>query len=364
VSWWGQPTIDDEESLRYPPAHVQSRRPSGIRLSQNKPALEVTDLKTVFDTQDGVVHAVNGVSFTLNEGEFLGVVGESGSGKSVTMMSLLKLIPMPPGRIDSGTVFFGGQDLLTLELDELRKVRGGQIGFIFQDPMTSLNPVLTVGRQITESLELHTDQTRREADAAAEDLLKLVGIPDAGQRLKSYPHELSGGMRQRVMIAIALACSPKVIIADEPTTALDVTIQAQIIEIVKELRERTGTAVIWITHDLGVVAGLADRVLVMYGGQIVEEARVRDLYARPAHPYTQGLLKSLPRLDQKGAELQSIEGQPLSLYAPPTSCSFAPRCKFAFDRCSEEAPVLEEIAPDHKVACWWNTETEEPRHAS
>ena len=328
----------------------------------NQRVLEVSDLTTEFDTYDGVVHAVNGVSFTLHEGEFLGVVGESGSGKSVTMMSMLKLIPMPPGKIVKGTAMFEGQDLLTLEIDELRKVRGGKIGFIFQDPMTSLNPVLTVGRQITESLRLHTGANSKEAAVRAIDLLDLVGIPDADRRLKSYPHELSGGMRQRVMIAIALACQPKVILADEPTTALDVTIQAQIIEIVKDLRSQLGTAVIWITHDLGVIAGLADRVLVMYGGQIVEEAGVHDLYAKPEHPYTQGLLKSLPRLDQKGQELISIEGQPPSLYAPPTGCSFEPRCPYAYDRCKTEVPVLELIGAERKVACWWDTTTGEPRY--
>ena len=331
-------------------------------MSQNQRVLEVSGLTTEFDTYDGVVHAVNGVSFTLHEGEFLGVVGESGSGKSVTMMSMLKLIPMPPGKIVSGSAIFEGQDLLTLEPDELRKVRGGKIGFIFQDPMTSLNPVLTVGRQITESVRLHTGATSKAASVRAAELLDLVGIPDAEARPKSYPHELSGGMRQRVMIAIALACEPKVILADEPTTALDVTIQAQIIEIVRDLRTKLGTAVIWITHDLGVIAGLVDRVLVMYGGQIVEEAGVHDLYANPEHPYTQGLLRSLPRLDQKGQELVSIEGQPPSLYGAPVGCSFAPRCPYAYERCRTEVPVLAEVAPEHKAACWWNTRTEEPRN--
>ncbi|MDH3500335.1 MAG: ABC transporter ATP-binding protein [Acidimicrobiia bacterium] len=330
-------------------------------MNRDQPVLEVSDLTTQFDTQDGVVHAVNGVSFTLNPGEFLGVVGESGSGKSVTMMSLLKLIPMPPGEIVAGKAVFQDKDLLALKPDELRQVRGGKIGFIFQDPMTSLNPVLTVGRQITESLKIHTMASAKAADARALELLNVVGIPDAKQRLQAYPHELSGGMRQRVMIAVALACSPQVIIADEPTTALDVTIQAQIIEIIKGLREQLGTAVIWITHDLGVIAGLADRVVVMYGGQIVEEAAVRELYGTPEHPYTQGLLHSLPRLDQKGQELVNIKGQPPSMYAPPTGCSFAPRCPYAFDRCIDDLPVLEEIARGHKVACWWDTNNERPR---
>jgi len=343
------------------PRDVESLARAGCLLNTNEPVLEVSGLSTEFHTPDGVVYAVNGVGFTLGEGEFLGVVGESGSGKSVTMMSLLRLIPAPPGQIVSGTVMFEQQDLLELDLDELRRVRGGKIGFIFQDPMTSLNPVLTIGRQITESVRLHTEATKKEADARATELLEMVGIPDAAQRLKSYPHELSGGMRQRVMIAIALACSPKVIIADEPTTALDVTVQAQIIEIVKDLSERLGTSVIWITHDLGVVAGLADRVVVMYGGQIVEEAMVNDLYARPEHPYTQGLLTSVPRLDQKGQELTSIKGQPPSLYEPLSSCPFEPRCPYAFDRCGREVPVLREVGPDHRVACWWDTTTGEPR---
>jgi len=330
-------------------------------LSATEPVLEVTDLTTRFTTPDGVVHAVNGVSFDLNAGEFLGVVGESGSGKSVTMMSLLRLIPMPPGEIVAGSAMFGGQDLLDIPGDKLRRVRGGEIGFIFQDPMTSLNPVLTVGRQISESLMLHTGITKKEASATSAELLTMVGIPDAIDRLNSYPHEMSGGMRQRVMIAIALACSPKVIIADEPTTALDVTVQAQIIEIVRGLREQLGTAVIWITHDLGVVAGLADRVLVMYGGRIVEEARVHDLYNAPEHPYTQGLLKSIPRLDQKGSELLSIKGQPPSLYQEPSHCSFAPRCPHVFERCENEIPHLTEVAPEHRVACWWDTAKGEPR---
>ncbi|MCP3991467.1 MAG: ABC transporter ATP-binding protein [Actinomycetia bacterium] len=339
-------------------AHARPQVSAGQPVRETQPVIEVSDLTTRFDTQDGVVHAVNGVSFELRPGEFLGVVGESGSGKSVTMMSLLKLIPMPPGEIVAGSATFEEQDLLSLDLAELRTVRGGKIGFIFQDPMTSLNPVLTIGRQITESIRLHTGATAKDANATATELLELVGIPDATERLKAYPHELSGGMRQRVMIAIALSCKPKVIIADEPTTALDVTIQAQIIEIVKDLREQLGTAVIWITHDLGVVAGLADRVIVMYGGQVVEEAQVRDLYQRPRHPYTQGLLKSIPRLDQKGHELVNIKGQPPSLSSAPTSCSFEPRCEHAHDRCGAELPTLRQIGPEHRVACWWDTENE------
>ena len=329
-------------------------------MTATEQVLAVSDLNTKFKTQDGVVHAVNGVSFDLHAGELLGVVGESGSGKSVTMMSLLKLIPMPPGEIVDGTAMFGDRDLLAIGERELRDVRGGEIGFIFQDPMTSLNPVLTIGRQIGESLVKHTGISRRETKEPAIKLLEMVGIPDPAQRLKAYPHELSGGMRQRVMIAMALACSPKVIIADEPTTALDVTIQAQIIEEIKELREELGTAVIWITHDLAVIAGLADRVMVMYGGRIVEEAPVGELYARPQHPYTLGLLKSLPRLDQKGQDLESIKGQPPTLVGEeePVGCAFAPRCEFAMDRCNTDTPVLLERRPGHRVACHWDVENE------
>ncbi len=330
-------------------------------MTQSQPVLEVKDLTTRFDTQDGVVHAVNGVSFDVNPGEFLGVVGESGSGKSVTMMSLLRLIPMPPGEIISGEARYDDQDLLQIDIEELRDIRGGKIGFIFQDPMTSLNPVLTVGYQIQESLRIHQELPTDLRQDRAVELLELVGIPSAKQRLKSFPHELSGGMRQRVMIAVALACSPKILIADEPTTALDVTIQAQIIELVKDLRERLGTAVIWITHDLGVVAGIADRVIVMYGGQIVEEAKVEDLYESPHHPYTIGLLGSIPRLDQKGSELISIAGAPPSLYSAPEACTFAPRCPWAFERCHQENPPLLQIGEGRRAACWWDIENERPR---
>ncbi len=331
-------------------------------MSEAQPVLQVTDLWTQFDTQDGMVHAVNGVSFALKKGEFLGVVGESGSGKSVTMMSLLRLIPMPPGEIVGGEAIFEERDLLTLDIKELQEVRGGKIGFIFQDPMTSLNPVLTIGHQIEESLKLHTNTPRKELDNRAAGLLELVGIADARQQLENYPHELSGGMRQRVMIAVALACDPQLLIADEPTTALDVTIQAQIIAIIRDLREKLGTALIWITHDLGVIAGLVDRVLVMYGGEIVEEALVGELYANPQHPYTRGLLDSLPRLDQKGQELVSIRGQPPSLYAKPTSCSFAPRCDYAYDLCRNQNPELTDMSDTHAVACWWDVDNDRPRY--
>ena len=332
--------------------------------TQVQTVLDVDDLRTRFHTQDGIVHAVNGVSFELRRSEFLGVVGESGSGKSVTMMSLLRLIPIPPGEIVSGEAIFDGDDLIAMDLDELRTVRGGKIGFIFQDPMTSLNPVLNVGYQIMESLRLHTDLDDHELKPRAIALLSLVGIPDPEARLRNYPHELSGGMRQRVMIAMALACDPQILIADEPTTALDVTIQAQIIEIIRDLQNKLGTAVIWITHDLGVVAGLADRVLVMYAGLIVEEAPVSELYANPQHPYTEGLLGSLPRLDQKGQDLVNIKGQPPNLYEAPDHCPFAPRCPYVYEKCWAENPPLLDVGPGRKSACWWDLDNDRPRYGN
>ena len=313
----------------------------------------VNNLQTIFHTQDGDVHAVNNVSFSLREGELLGIVGESGSGKSVTMMSLLKLLPMPPGKITGGKVMFDGKDLLTLNLDQLRDVRGGDIGFIFQDPMTSLNPVFTVGYQIMEPLRTHMKLSRAQARMRAAELLELVGIPSAADRLKDFPHQFSGGMRQRVMIAIALACDPKVLIADEPTTALDVTVQAQIIEIIKDLRKKIGMAIIWITHDLGVVAGIADRVAVMYGGQIVEYADVDDLYSSPRHPYTRALLQTLPTQDgAREKRLVSIPGQAPNLKGQLTSCPFAPRCSESIDKCIKQNPPLFEIGATQKSACW------------
>lgn len=316
--------------------------------------LEVHNLKTRFHTQDGTVHAVNGVSFDLKEGEMLGIVGESGCGKSVTVMSLLKLIPMPPGDIASGKALFQGRDLLAMHDDEIRWVRGHQIGFIFQDPMTSLNPVLTIGKQITEPLRIHLGLSKEEAKARAAELLELIGISQAASRLDDYPYQFSGGMRQRVMIAIALSCTPDILIADEPTTALDVTIQAQIIDLIQRLRKELGMAIAWITHDLGVVAGIADRVMVMYGGYIVERALVKELYENPKHPYTQGLLGSLPRLeDRTVGRLANIKGQPPSLLSEPQACPFAPRCKYVFDRCLEENPTILPISPTHEVACWW-----------
>ena len=261
--------------------------------------LDVQGLETTFKTPDGVVHAVNGVSFGLKEGETLGVVGESGCGKSVTMLSMLRLVPTPPGKIEAGKAFFFGQDLLQMSNEEIRHVRGAQISMVFQDPMTSLNPVLTIGRQLEEPLMLHVGMNKEQARDRSAELLAMVGIPNAKDRLSDYPHQYSGGMRQRVMIAMALSCSPQILIADEATTALDVTIQAQIMDLVKRLRDELGMAIIWITHDLGVVAGLAQRVMVMYGGFIIEESPVQELYSNPSHPYTIGLLGSLPRVDEK-----------------------------------------------------------------
>ncbi len=324
--------------------------------------LAVDDLKTVFHTQDGTVHAVNGVSFRLGAGELLAVVGESGSGKSVTMMSLLQLLPSPPADIVSGTAVFNGKDLITLGDQELREIRGGQIGFVFQDPMTSLNPVFTVGFQIIEPLREHLGLSAGKARKRAIELLELVGIPSPEKRLNDYPHQFSGGMRQRVMIAIALACDPKVLIADEPTTALDVTVQAQFLELIREFKHKLGMGIIWITHDLGVAAGIADRIIVMYGGLIVEHAAVRDLYERPLHPYTRALLQTLPRTDETGhGRLRSIAGQPPILAEFPAACPFGPRCAHRLDRCLEENPPLAAVADGHDVACWWDPETDAAR---
>lgn len=320
--------------------------------------LDVQGIETQFKTPEGVVHAVNGVSFGLKESETLGVVGESGCGKSVTMLSLMRLIPTPPGKITAGKAFYRGKDLLKMSNDEIRHVRGSQISMIFQDPMTSLNPVLTIGRQLTEPLKLHLGMNQEQAAARAVELLEMVGIPRAKDRLGDYPHQFSGGMRQRVMIAMALACNPQILIADEPTTALDVTIQAQIVDLVKRLRDELGMAIIWITHDLGVVAGLAHRVMVMYGGFVIEEAEVKDLYANPSHPYTVGLLGSLPRIDfDERQRLVSIDGLPPMLFQKPAVCPFAPRCKWVMERCWKENPALEEITPGHKVACWVDVKT-------
>ncbi len=324
--------------------------------------LEIKNLKTRFFTQDGVVHAVNGISLYLNEGETLGLVGESGCGKSVSMLSVLRLIPQPPGKIVGGEVWFEGKDLLKISEDEIRKIRGNKIAMIFQDPMTSLNPVLTIGQQLGEPLMLHMGMSKKEAREESIRLLKMVGIPEAEKRLDDYPHQFSGGMRQRVMIAMALACNPKILIADEPTTALDVTIQAQIIDLVKRLRDEIGMAIIWITHDLGIIAGLAQRVNVMYAGFIIETAPVKKLYGDPRHPYTMGLLRSVPRLDAPVKEkLTPIEGLPPDLISLPPGCPFAPRCEYVIDRCLEENPQLEPVDTDHSVACWVDVKTRKPR---
>ena len=324
--------------------------------------LDVQGLETQFKTPDGIVHAVNGVSFGLKEGETLGLVGESGCGKTVTMMSVLHLIASPPGKIVAGKAFFLGKDLLKMSPEEIRHVRGGQIAMVFQDPMTSLNPVITIGKQMEEPLMLHLGMNRNKARDRSIELLEKVGIPKVKDRLADYPHQFSGGMRQRVMIAMALSCNPQILIADEPTTALDVTIQAQIVELVKRLRDELGMTIVWITHDLGIIAGLAQRVIVMYGGYILDEAFVADLYAHPEHPYTIGLLGSLPRVDEKERHrLFSIEGLPPVLYAIPQACPFAPRCKWVMERCWKENPTLDSVSPDHRAACWVDTYSGRPR---
>jgi len=300
-----------------------------------------------------VVRAVDGISYQVEAGETVALVGESGCGKSVSALSIMRLIQTPPGRILRGQVLFQGRDLLTLSDEEMRRLRGKEIAMIFQEPMTSLNPVLTIGRQLTESLELHLGMSRADADRRAGELLRLVGIPDPERRLGQYPHQFSGGMRQRVMIAMALSCDPKLILADEPTTALDVTIQAQILELLKSLSQRFGVAMVIITHNLGVVARYADRVNVMYAGKIVEQASARELYGRPRHPYTLGLLRSVPRLDQpRKAKLDPIEGQPPDLVRLPPGCSFQSRCRYAIDRCATEVPPLLPAGTGHLSACW------------
>jgi oligopeptide transport system ATP-binding protein len=315
--------------------------------------LQVKDLRTEFHTQDGTVHAVNGVSFHVDEGETLGLVGESGCGKSVSMLSVMRLIPIPPGKIASGSVTFQGRDLLKVDDEEIRSVRGNKIAMVFQDPMTSLNPVLTINTQNSEALELHLGMTRDQSRKRTIELLKMVGIPEAEGRVDDYPHQFSGGMRQRVMIAMALSCSPQLLIADEPTTALDVTIQAQITDIVKRLKRELGMAIVWITHDLGVIAGLADRINVMYAGFIIETASNREIFANPLHPYTHGLLGSIPRLDEAHkAKLTPIEGLPPDLIEMPKGCPFYDRCGYRTERCANENPPLEMGAMRHEVACW------------
>jgi oligopeptide/dipeptide ABC transporter ATP-binding protein len=317
-----------------------------------EPLLRVEDLAVRFWTSRGTVHAVNGISFDIAPGETLGIVGESGCGKSVTSLALLGILPRA-GRVTAGSALFEGRDLVGLRDEELRKVRGRQIGMIFQDPMTSLNPVLTVGRQLREPIEEHFGLDKKAAQARAAELLDQVGIPGARQRLRDYPHQFSGGMRQRVMIAMALACEPKLLVADEPTTALDVTIQAQILELLKSLVAERNTALIMITHDLGVVAGMCERVNVMYAGTFVETGSAEQLFATPRHPYTLGLLQSVPRLDAgRRQKLTPIEGAPRDMLSPPTSCPFAPRCRFEVERSRAELPRLEEVEPGHAVACF------------
>jgi oligopeptide/dipeptide ABC transporter ATP-binding protein len=315
--------------------------------------LEIRDLHTAFFTSGGILKAVNGISYEVQEGETVAIVGESGCGKSVSALSILRLIPDPPGRIVGGSIRFQGQDLLALSDDGIRHVRGRQIGMVFQEPMTSLNPVLSIGLQLTETMESHLGMSRDEAAKKAVEYLRLVGIPEPEQRLRQYPHHLSGGMRQRVMIAMALCCEPKLIIADEPTTALDVTIQAQILELMKDLTKRLGVALIIITHNLGVVARYADRVNVMYAGKIIEQGKARDIYRTPLHPYTLGLLRSVPRLDlPRKDKLDPIEGQPPDLTRLPPGCAFVPRCRYKVDKCVQQLPPLMAVEPDHCSACW------------
>ena len=316
--------------------------------------LEIKGLKTHFKTDDGWLHAVDGVDITVERGETLGVVGESGCGKSVTAMTVLKLIAMPPGRIVAGQILWQGRDLVPLSSDQMRSIRAKEIAIVFQEPMTSLNPVYTVGEQIAEVLRLHEGLNRKDAMDRAAEMLKLVHIPTPERRVRDYPHQFSGGMRQRVMIAMALACKPKLLIADEPTTALDVTIQAQILDLLNELKARLGMSILLITHAMGVVAETAQRVVVMYAGQVIEEAPVAELFAHPRHPYTQGLIRSIPRIDTDAAKkvrLEAIAGVVPNLIAPPEGCRFAPRCKYARAACAEATPRLREVAAGHKVAC-------------
>ena len=317
------------------------------------PLLQVRDLRTSFFTDDGELKAVDGISYDIEEGETLGLVGESGCGKSVSALSLLRLIPSPPGKIIGGEVIFEGEDLLKVDEDEIRHVRGNKIAMVFQEPMTSLNPVLTIGRQLTEGLELHLDMDSSSATKRAVQLLEMVGIAEAETRIRDYPHQFSGGMRQRVMIAMALSCNPKLLLADEPTTALDVTIQAQVLEILARLSRELGTSIIIITHNLGVVARYAARFNAMYAGRIVDTATAKRLYANPQHPYTVGLLTSVPRLDQERKQkLQVIEGVPPDLINLPEGCAFYDRCTFRVDRCKAEAPPLMPVEDKHLAACW------------
>ena len=319
-----------------------------------RPLLEVKNLKTQFFTQDGIVRAVDDVSFYVMPGETLGVVGESGCGKSITGLSIMRLIPQPPGKIVQGEILLEGRNVLAMDDNQIRRIRGKDIAMIFQDPMTSLNPVLTINRQLSEALQLHLGMSKDQARTRAIELLNLVGIPNAEQRIDQYPHQFSGGMRQRVMIAMALSCNPKLIIADEPTTALDVTIQAQILDLMRTLQAERDTGVIMITHSMGVVAGMADRVQVMYAGHIVETSTTEEVFGNPRHPYTVGLMKSIPRLDATTKEkLEPIRGLPPDLIDLPDMCPFVPRCNYAREKCEQKNPPLLEVKPGHYSACWF-----------
>ena len=327
----------------------------------SRPTLQVSHLQTSFMTKAGEVKAVNDVSFSVHPGQVLGLVGEAGSGKTVTGFSIMGLLDHP-GRIIGGEIQFQGENLVGATKKRWQQLRGSQIAMVFQDPMMTLNPVLRIDTQMIEAIRAHESVSRKEARQRARDALGQVGIPSPDERLKAYPHQFSGGMRQRVMIAIALSCDPKVLIADEPTTALDVTIQAQILDLVKRLRKELGMAIVWVTHDLGVVASLADRVMVMYSGFIVERANVEQLYGEPKHPYTMALLATLPEVEgERATRLESIEGQPPDQLRAPTSCPFAPRCSYAFDRCSQENPLLQSVSSQHEVACWWDVQENRPR---
>lgn len=338
-------------------AEPQTTTSANVAEHTEMPLLEVKNLQTQFFTQDGVVKAVDDVSFYIRPGETLGVVGESGSGKSITGLSLMRLVPTPPGKIVKGEVIFQGKDVLKMSDEQVRSIRGNEIAMIFQDPMTSLNPVLTINRQISESLILHMNMNKEQAKARAIELLQMVGIPNAEARVDQYPHQFSGGMRQRVMIAMALSCNPKLLIADEPTTALDVTIQAQILDLMRNLQSETGAGVLMITHSMGVVAGMADRVQVMYAGHIVETASTEVIFADPRHPYTIGLMKSIPRLDARDKEkLQPIRGLPPDLIDLPDMCPFVPRCNYAREKCEQKNPPLMEVKPGHLSACWFYDE--------
>ncbi|WP_433750262.1 ABC transporter ATP-binding protein [Falsibacillus pallidus] len=318
--------------------------------------LEVNNLHVTFKTYGGEVKAVRGVTFDLKKGETLAIVGESGCGKSVTSQSIMRLIPNPPGRIAEGSILFKGNDLTKIQESEMRKIRGKDISMIFQDPMTALNPTLTVGDQIMEGIIQHEKNSRAEAKKKALDMLKLVGIPSPEARLKQYPHQFSGGMRQRIVIAMALVCDPEILIADEPTTALDVTIQAQILDLFKEIQDKTGVSIILITHDLGVVAQVADRIAVMYAGKIVEAGTRREIFYKPQHPYTKGLLNSVPRLDLDGGDLIPIPGSPPDLFAPPEGCAFAARCPYAMEVCDRAYPFKTHLSSEHEVDCWLQDE--------